>query len=124
MFARKFHTITTAVAMTIATQKFQSSVVSTKHGMMLGALEGLTFDDEHYKLKPGDALFVYTDGVPEANNKDELMFGEDKLESALSTVLSDDTSHEVMKKVRNAVDLFVGTEPQYDDLTMLCLEWK
>lgn len=96
-------------------------LIKTEHGMMLGALEGLTFDDEHYKLKPGDALFVYTDGVPEANNKDELMFGEDKLESALSTVLSDDTSQEVMKKVRNAVDLFVGTAPQYDDLTMLCL---
>lgn len=89
--------------------------------MMLGALEGITFEDEHYKLEPGDALFVYTDGVPEANNKDEKMFGEEKLESVLSTVLREDTSQDVMNKVRSAVDVFVGTAPQYDDLTMLCL---
>lgn len=89
--------------------------------MMLGALEGITFEDEHYKLEPGDALFVYTDGAPEANNADEKMFGEDKLESVLSTVMKEDTPQEVMNKVRNAVDVFVGTAPQYDDLTMLCL---
>ncbi len=47
--------------------------------------------------------------------------GGDKLESVLSTVLTEDTPQDVMKKVRNAVDVFAGAAPQYDDLTMLCL---
>ena len=96
-------------------------LIRTEHGMMLGVMENITFADEEYKLNPGDALFVYTDGVPEANNVEEKMFGEDKLESVLSTVLNDDTPQTVMKKVRDAVDVFAGSAPQYDDLTMLCL---
>ncbi|WP_051688498.1 PP2C family protein-serine/threonine phosphatase [Butyrivibrio sp. AE2032] len=96
-------------------------LIRTEHGMMLGAMEDLTFTDEYYTLNPGDALFVYTDGVPEANNMEEKMFGEDKLESVLSTVMSEDTPQDVMKKVRSAVDVFAGAAPQYDDLTMLCL---
>ncbi len=96
-------------------------LIRTEHGMMLGVMEGLTFTDEYYTLAPGDALFVYTDGVPEANNVDEKLFGEDKLESVLSTVLNEDTPQDVMKKVRSAVDVFAGAAPQYDDLTMLCL---
>lgn len=96
-------------------------LIRTEHGMMLGVMENLTFKDEYYTLAPGDALFVYTDGVPEAKNADENMFGEDKLESVLSTVINEDTSQDVMQKVRNAVDVFAGKAPQYDDLTMLCL---
>ena len=96
-------------------------LIRTEHGMMLGVMQGLTFTDEHYKLNPGDALFVYTDGVPEANTTDESMFGEDKLESVLQNVMKEDTPQDVMKKVRNAVRIFVGEAPQYDDLTMLCL---
>ncbi|MCR5402446.1 MAG: PP2C family protein-serine/threonine phosphatase, partial [Butyrivibrio sp.] len=96
-------------------------LIRTEHGMMLGVMPELTFTDEHYKLNPGDALFVYTDGVPEANTTDESMFGEDKLESVLQNVMKEDTPQDVMKKVRGALSVFVGEAPQYDDLTMLCL---
>ncbi len=49
------------------------------------------------------------------------MFGEDRLESVLKAVSKDDTPEIIMQKVREAVDEFAGSTPQYDDLTMLCL---
>lgn len=84
-------------------------------------MEGTEFSDEEYTLSSGDALFVYTDGVPEANAGDGTMFGEERLESLLSEVSPEDTPETIMKKVRTAVDGFAGDTPQYDDLTMLCL---
>ena len=84
-------------------------------------MEGLEYDDEEYILSPGSALFVYTDGVPEANDSDGAMFGEERLASTLSEIVPEDTPEMIMKKVRTAVDEFAGDAPQYDDLTMLCL---
>ena len=97
------------------------SLIKTDHGSPLGLMEGLEYDDEEYILSPGSALFVYTDGVPEANDSDGAMFGEERLASTLSEIVPEDTPEMIMKKVRTAVDEFAGDAPQYDDLTMLCL---
>ncbi len=96
-------------------------IVKAKRGQALGVLEGSKYRDENYTLSPGSALLVYTDGVPEANTSDESMFGKDRLESVLYTVLKDEGPEAIMQKVRAAVDEFAGDTPQYDDLTMLCL---
>lgn len=96
-------------------------LVKTDHGTTLGLVEDLEYADEYYTLREGDALFVYTDGVPEATREDESMFGEERLESVLAGVGKDDTPEMIMAKVRSAVDEFAGEAPQYDDLTMLCL---
>ncbi|MBR2186920.1 MAG: SpoIIE family protein phosphatase [Lachnospiraceae bacterium] len=96
-------------------------LIRTDHGSPLGLMEGIEFSNEEYTLSSGDALFVYTDGVPEANAGDGTMFGEERLESVLSEVSPEDAPETIMKKVRAAVDGFAGDTPQYDDLTMLCL---
>ncbi len=97
------------------------SLIRTDHGSPLGLIEGLEYNNEEYTLSPGSALFVYTDGVPEANAADETMFGEERLESVLSGIDPEDGPDTIMDKVRTAVDGFAGDTPQYDDLTMLCL---
>ena len=75
------------------------------------------------ELRPGDRIFVYTDGVPEATAADEKMFGETRLEAALNTC-PDGTPEEILHAVKSAVDAFVGDAEQFDDLTMLCLEYR
>ena len=96
-------------------------LVRTSHGVSMGLIEDSEFEDEHYHLSSGDALFVYTDGAPEANAPDGSMFGEEKLESVLSSVSKHDTPQMIIEKVKAAVDEFENGAPQYDDLTMLCL---
>ena len=96
-------------------------LIKDDHELALGLIEDLHYDNEHYKLSPGDALFVYTDGVPEAHDKDESLFGEDRLEEVLAKVSKKDDPQEIMRKVREAVDEFAKDAPQYDDITMLCL---
>ena len=99
-------------------------LIRTEHGSPLGLIEGTKYEDERYMLSTGDAVFVYTDGVPEANSPDESMFGEDRLEEILSETSKDDPPREILKKVREAVDEFADGTPQYDDLTMLCLTFN
>ncbi len=96
-------------------------LIKTEHSVVLGAFDDLEFEDETYILSSGDALFVYTDGVTEAQTADEAMFGEERLTDALRLCGSDDTPEEIIAKVREAIDSYTGSAPQYDDYTMLCL---
>ena len=74
-------------------------------------------------LAPGSKLFLYTDGVPEATDAENELFGTDRMLAALNTD-PDAPPEQVLKNVRGAVDGFVKDEEQFDDLTMLCLEYR
>jgi serine phosphatase RsbU (regulator of sigma subunit) len=74
-------------------------------------------------MEPGSKLFVYTDGVPEATNEEKNMFGTANMVDALNAN-KDKTPAEILQGVKEAVDAFVKSAPQFDDLTMLCLEYK
>ena len=74
-------------------------------------------------LESGSKLFLYTDGVPEATDKDQQLFGNDRMLAALNSN-TDAAPEEVLRNVRGAVDRFVNEAEQFDDLTMLCLEYK
>ena len=94
-----------------------------KHGLVLGGMDGLKYKQYDIQLAPGSKLFLYTDGVPEATNIDNQLFGTDRM----ITALNQDTSaspEQLLKNVKNAVDSFVKDAEQFDDLTMLCLEYK
>ena len=94
-----------------------------KHGLVLGGMDGAMYKDYDLELKLGDKIFVYTDGVPEATNANNELFGTDRMIDALNS--KDNTSpKEVLKIVRASVDEFVGNAEQFDDLTMLCLEYR
>ena len=93
------------------------------HGLFVGGIPGLTYENYEIQMKPGDRLFMYTDGIPEANNKERKLFGTERMVSTLNT---DPTAElkTVLKNVREAVDQFANGAEQFDDLTMLCIEYK
>ena len=98
-------------------------VLKDKHGMVLGALQRAKYTDYELQLQPGDAVFVYTDGVPEANNTAGEFYSMERLEKTLNT-LGGCNPQGVLKGIRADVDAFAGDAQQFDDLTMLCLEYR
>ena len=86
-------------------------------------MENVKYKEYELQLEKGDKLFVYTDGVPEATNRDKELFGLERMIKALNAAGSG-TPKEILEEVRTAVDAFVGKAEQFDDLTMLCLEYK
>jgi len=98
-------------------------LVKYPHGVFVGVSEKARFTNREFELHPGDRVFVYTDGVPEATAGSGEMFGEERLEAALNTC-ADGSPEEILRAVKGAVDEFVGEAEQFDDLTMLCLEYR
>ena len=88
------------------------------HGFVVGGMEGVHYKGYDLQLNPGDKLFVYTDGVPEATDGSGEMFGTDRMITALRSC-ADNTPEEILQGVRSAVDSFVGDAEQFDDLTMM-----
>ena len=93
-----------------------------KHGFVLGVMDGIKQKEYELTLEKGSKIFVYTDGVPEATNSQEEMFGTDRLVDALNRD-PEASPEDILKNVREAVDGFVKDAEQFDDLTMLCLEY-
>ena len=92
----------------------------TKHGPPLGIYEGLEYPDEVIQLEPGDVLFLYTDGLPEATNTAQKMFGEERMLQALNANRSQEPK-KLLEKVHEAADRFVGEAERFDDLTMMAV---
>ena len=94
-----------------------------KHGLVVGAMEGIRYRETELMLEPGAKLFVYTDGAPEATDSHEELFGNDRLIEALRDG-EQGTPKEILETVDRHIREFVGEAPQFDDLTMLCLEYR
>ena len=94
-----------------------------KHGLVIGAMEGVKYKEYKLQLFPGDKLFVYTDGVPEATDAENNLFGTGRMLAALNAA-AEEGPEQILKRVRGAVDAFVKDAEQFDDLTMLCMEYK
>ncbi len=98
-------------------------LIREKHGFVIGGMSGIVYKEYETKLEKGAKLFLYTDGVPEATNAEKELFGTERMLDALNGAL-DVSPEEVLKAVKNAVDGFVNSAEQFDDLTMLCMEYK
>ncbi len=94
-----------------------------KHGFVIGGMDGVKYREYSLRLTPGARLFLYTDGVPEATNAEKELFGTDRMIGALNAQ-PDATPQQILNNVRAAVDDFVRDAEQFDDLTMLCVEYK
>ncbi|MBR3105729.1 MAG: SpoIIE family protein phosphatase [Clostridia bacterium] len=97
-------------------------LMKDRHGVVIGAMDVARYRDYTIQLTPGAKLFVYTDGVAEATNSSEQLFGTERMIEALRK-FEDGTPEEVLRSVRGSVDAFVGKAPQFDDLTMLCIQY-
>ena len=89
-----------------------------KHNLALGIFGDTNFREYELDLKPGDSLFVYTDGAPEAINENKTEYGTDRLLEVLNKH-KDLTQKEILKLVRRDIQYFVGDEEQFDDVTMI-----
>ena len=94
-----------------------------KHGFVLGGMEGMSYREYTVDLRPGSKLFLYTDGVPEASDSKNELFGADRMIVALNEAPGS-SPKELLEAVRRRVDGFVKDAEQFDDLTMLCIEYK
>ena len=98
-------------------------LLKDKHGFVIGGMNGMRYKEYEIQLEPGSKLFVYTDGVPEATNGEKELFGTDRMLKALNDT-PDADPQQTLHNVRAAVDGFVCDAEQFDDLTMVCVEYK
>ena len=99
------------------------ALLKDKHGFIIGGFPGMKYKEYSISLKPGDRLFLYTDGVPEATDSENRMFGTDRMLEALNKDPKARPS-EVLRNVKTTVEAFAGGAEQFDDITMLCIEYK
>ncbi|MBQ9007749.1 MAG: SpoIIE family protein phosphatase [Clostridia bacterium] len=93
-------------------------LVVYRHSMAVATMEGLRFKEHPFELYPGDSLFVYTDGVPEATNENNEMYGTDRMLEVLNRN-PDAGMEEQLINIQKEMNVFVGSAPQFDDVTML-----
>ena len=101
----------------------QYELVVYRHSLAVAAMEGIRFKEHSFELKPGDSLFVYTDGVTEAMNERNELFGTDRMLAALN-IRPDAEPSMLLRNVKAEIDGFVGSAPQFDDMTMMCLHYR
>ena len=92
-------------------------------GFVLAGMQGIRYRAGSIQLEPGDKVFQYSDGIPEAINSEKAPYGMKRLESVLAKN-SEKTPSELLPLVKADVDAFVGDADQFDDITMLCIEFK
>jgi len=97
-------------------------IFKDKHGIVVGGMEDIQYKEYELQLEKGTKLFVYTDGVPEATDAQNRMFGSRRMLEALNEK-PDATPQEVLESIHRAVDVFLDGAEQFDDMTMLCLEY-
>lgn len=94
-----------------------------KPGFVLAGMEDMKYSSGEITLDIGDKIFQYTDGVTEAVNDKNELYGSERLCSVLNGS-SKKTTYEIITDVKNDIDTFSGNTDQFDDITMLCLEYK
>ena len=99
-------------------------ILKDKHGLAIGAMDIAKYKNTEIQLKKGDSIFVYTDGVAEATDANNELFGTDRTVDALNAIPEGASQKEVLAGVRVAVDAFVKEAPQFDDLTMVGLKYN
>lgn len=98
-------------------------IYKEKHGIIVGAMPGINYENYEIDLAKGDKIFLYTDGVVEATNSNNELFKEERMLESLNKH-KNKSPKDILKALKKDVDVFVGDAPQFDDITMLCVELK
>jgi phosphoserine phosphatase RsbU/P len=98
-------------------------VVKKISGMALGIDPSYEFKSEMLTLQPNETLFLYTDGVPDANNLEGDRFGMKNAEILLSTLQNSETPQEINTQIKYHLKEFIGTNAQFDDITVLTIQY-
>ena len=97
--------------------------LKSRTGFVLAGMEGMKYRVNELKLTAGDRILLYTDGVTEATDKNEALYGEDRLLSFIDKN-KNIKAHLLLSGLKEDIDLFAGDAPQFDDITMLIFDYK
>ena len=97
-------------------------LVIYRHSMPIGTMKDIPFRQHAFQLNPGDSFFVYTDGVAEATNANEELYGTERMLEALNRE-PDAAPDQVLTAVAQDIGRFVDGAEQFDDITMLCFRY-
>ena len=92
-------------------------------GFVLAGMEGIVYKEQELTLNPGDEIFLYTDGVPEATNVDKELYGDNRLLECINQHIGED-AETLCNSIKQSVDTFYDGAPQFDDITELCVQFK
>jgi len=101
----------------------QYELITYRHSLALAAMDGVPFKEHSFEMNPGDSLFVYTDGVAEATNAENELFGTERMLEALNTDPGA-SPKEVLAHVMDGINRFVAGAEQFDDITMLSFQYN
>ena len=93
-----------------------------QHSLPLAVMDGTKFKEREFKLNPGDRIFVYTDGVPEANNQKDELFGTDRMLFSLNQD-PEAPLQDILHQLQKDIDCFAEGAEQFDDITMLIFDY-
>ena len=96
--------------------------LKTRPGFVIAGMEGVKYRKNEFYLAPGDEIYLYTDGVTEATDTNDALYGEERLKTLLDG-LHGCSGEQVCRAVKDDIDAFVGDAPQFDDITMLHLKY-
>jgi sigma-B regulation protein RsbU (phosphoserine phosphatase) len=96
--------------------------LKSRPGFVLAGMDGIRYRESAIRLRDGDCLFLYTDGVTEATNGRQELFGEERLQNTLNE-LNGLPVKELLCGMKKRIDDFAGAVEQFDDITMLCMEY-
>ena len=101
----------------------EASYLTKKSGLVLAGMDGVPYKEHTLTLQKGDTVFLYTDGVTEAENAANELYGEDRLLACFEQ-MKNSAPEEVIETIKQSVEVFVNGADQFDDMTMLCFKWK
>lgn len=97
--------------------------LKSRAGFVLAGMDGVSYKAQNIQLEKGDILYLYTDGVTEATNSEEELYGEERLLSAINS-REFESMQELCEFIKKDVDAFVGEAPQFDDITMVAFKYN
>ena len=97
-------------------------MLKSRVNFVLGGMNGIKYKEQELELQPGDTLFLYTDGVTEATNASNELYGDERL-LAVADACEYESMEAFCKAVKEDIDRFVGDAPQFDDITMLAIRY-
>lgn len=96
-------------------------LLKSRVNLVLAGMDGIRYRSAEMTIDPGDEIYLYTDGVTEAQNRQGKLFGDERLLQSLNET-QELTVEECCMQVKKAVECFVADAPQFDDMTMLCVK--
>ncbi len=96
--------------------------LNERPGFVLGGMDGLRYRQRERYIKPGDSLFLYTDGATEAKNTEECFYGTERLKRFLNCHRRDEPRR-LLEGVREDIRTFAGDAEQFDDITLMCVKY-